>query len=407
MSQKEEEPSRFTGEAWNYFVEELEKVNPETANVYLRYFKRFLEDNDYTADGFYEHVKTHMDAEDRRKIKRLESELDAYYKSLITDQGYHINTVHNYENAVLYFLEANYLKDRLQYRAKFNGSIKKEYSDSFEAGGKDKAEVWEIKELLRVQGEPRNAAAILFMRDTGLRVSDVVEIKIKHIQPVLDDPSIEWYTFEITPVKNMRQDTPLPANPVLGPEAIDALRKWIQHREAKYGLDNSDPEGYVFCAVYNTRWGEIGDKIGPNAISRMMKTNREKAGLEKEISPHSLRKTHSTNLIGAGVPERWVNIMQGKKGRGTQGAYQKPSESELIAAYRRGYPSLAIAGDTGRIKELEDKLKVLGEAVLASDETRQVLRDADLTVQELFDMIRESDSAGLPSIAEILNRLRK
>jgi integrase len=346
----------LSGESWEYFQSKLKNRNPETAKVYDRYMRRYLTDTNTSPDEFYNYVKSHLESEDRRKIGKLENEFIDYYTSLITEQGFHIQTVLNYENSILAFLEANYLKDRIQFRIKFNGKMKQNYPRSFTNNGKDKAEIDEIKRLVTYMSNPRNISAVLTMRDTGLRVSDIANLQIKHIQPIIDDLSLRWYTFEITPIKNLKQDTPLPANPVMGYESIEALRIWLNYRVNKYGLSNSDPDSYVYCAIYNYPATEkrsetkIGNKIIASAFSRMMRHERTKAGIENEISPHSLRKTHSTNLIGGGVPERWVNVMIGKKGQGSQGFYQKPNRTELIEVYEKAYPQLSL--DSTSIKQV-------------------------------------------------------
>lgn len=386
MNQNNEEPS---GESWGYFLDEVDKKTGKTKRVYLRYMKEFLKGfkprgriENFTPDELYEYFKGHIESTDRRKIKKLETELHEYYSHLLTDgvnlqtgeaNGLHIMTVQNYENAVLCFLEANYLKNRLQYRVKFNSEVKREHEDQFTNNGKDKAETNEIKRLLDYMSHPRNISAVLTLRDTGLRVSDLVNMKVKHIVPILEDTSIKWYTFEIIPIKNMRQETPLPANPCMGPESIEALRVWMQYREEFYDLP-PEPESYVYCAINNYPAVDgrdevkVGDPVLPTAFSRMMRYERRRAGIKKEISPHSLRKTHSTNLIGGGVPERWVNVMQGKKGKGTQGAYQRPNEQELIEVYQKAYHKLS----------LEDL--VVGEKV---SKLNQRLEDQQKTIEQL------------------------
>ncbi len=396
------------GEAWEYFLDEAGKLTEKTQHIYTRYMKRFLETfkprgrtEPFTPDMLYEYFKSHLESDDRRKIRKLETELHEYYHNLLTNgvniqtgepTGLHVGTVSNYESAVLCYLKGNYLKDRLSYRVNFNSDTKSKHREHFTTNGKDKAEVEEIRKLLDYMSNPRNISAVLTMRDTGLRVSDLVNLKVKHIQPILDDPELEWYTFEITPVKNMRQDTPLPANPVMGPESVEALRTWMKHRINFYEL-KPDPESYVYCAIheYPSVDGRdpvhIGDKVLPTAYSRMMRYKRRKAGLEKPISPHSLRKTHSTNLTGGGVPERWVNVMQGKKGRGTQGAYQKPNREELIQVYKKAYPSLS----TYRSEKLETLREELEEQRRENIELDRRLREAERYIeqQKMRQVVRE------------------
>jgi site-specific recombinase XerC len=388
-----EEKDRFLGESWIYFIGELNGMNSETAKVYLRYMSRYLEETDQTSEEFYNYVIEHLEHEDRRKMKKLSQEFEMFYRALISEKGLHVQTVLNYQNAVLKFLEANMLKSRLQYRVRFNGDMKRVHPESFENMGKDKAESSEIRKLIHYQGEPRNISVIFTMRDTGLRVSDISLLQIKHIQGIIDDPNLEWYSFEITPKKNLKQTTPLKANPVMGPECVEALRRWLEVREEKYGLDKTDPNGYVYCAVYDSLKGtRKGEPVHPTTFSNMIRNTRKKAGISKAISPHSLRKTHSTNLVGAGVPERWVNVMQGRKGIGSQGIYQKPNSEELITVYREAYHALRLDGKSQSDELDELRRQIEKEKAVNVDLGRRLLDlERDRDAQKLINAINKTE----------------
>jgi hypothetical protein len=174
----------------------------------------------------------------------------------------------------------------------------------------------------------------------------------------------------------------------MGPESVEALRVWMNYREDFYGLIN-EPDSYVYCAINNYPSVEgrdeikVGDQVLPTAFSRMMRYERRRAGIKKPISPHSLRKTHSTNLTGGGVPERWVNVMQGKKGKGTQGTYQRPNKEELIEVYQKAYHTLS----------LEDL--VVGEKV---SKLNRLVEEQDATIQNLKTQLEDIQKLLLSNI---------
>ena len=63
------------------------------------------------------------------------------------------------------------------------------------------------------------------LKDSGLRVSNLTLLRIGDIRPVLEDTSIDFYTWEMIPSKNMNQEDPMPAIPEIGLDAIHYLRK--------------------------------------------------------------------------------------------------------------------------------------------------------------------------------------
>ena len=85
--------------------------------------------------------------------------------------------------------------------------------------------------------------------------------------------------------------------------------------------------------------------MSSTALASMMDNLIKKAGLEnRNISAHSLRKTHQTQLAAGGVPESWIDKMTGRKTGGSKGVYVKPDEFQLIEKYKKAYSNLSISG---------------------------------------------------------------
>ena len=351
----DEYETTYEGESWDYFIQDMRNRPASTRRVYYLYITTFFDELGYEPDEFYEHVKEQLQGEDRRTIKALENEIIGYYKGIITDKELSYTSAQNTENAVNAFLKANMIDLPFRLSQSVN-DLKRTHEESFKVNGKNKAEIENIKKLIEYTGEPRNISAITFLKDSGLRVGDIVRLKIKHIQPIIDNPDLDWYLFKITPEKNLSQNDPLEARVCIGKDAIKYLKIWLEHRETKYGLSNSDPQAPLYCAVYNRGKTRIGDPIIPNAITTTIANIRKKAGINTGISPHSFRKMFSTNLLYAGVDERYINIMQGKRGKGTQGVYIQPTDQELLEQYKKGYPGIALEPETAS-KEEVDTLK--------------------------------------------------
>lgn len=336
---------------------DLKKKSHNTVRQYNRYFEKFLEEKEITAEEFYDYCKKISDEKDPDAIKTLDDWLNEYFETLLVGPDYKLSTIRIMEASIHSFLKANTIDLPLWFDVPTE--TKRENLDQIQQTGKIKAEVQEIKKLVDVCGNPRNTAIILTLRDSGMRAGDIGNIKMRDIKPVLEDPDLDYHSWTMLPEKNVGKDRPLNADPVLGPESLEAIRFWVQKRKILYkenGLDPSDPESYLFPSIINREGVTcVGDKIDGNAVNQIFHKLREKAILEKPVSPHSIRKTFETNMLGADVEERWLNKMIGKQGQGTRGVYQTPNREEIIGEYSKGYHSISFKGkpESQAIKELK------------------------------------------------------
>ena len=132
----------------------------------------------------------------------------------------------------------------------------------------------------------------------GLRLSEIVNLKWKHV----DLNSGRVMIKESKGAKDRGNYLP--------PEEISLLRKWKQ-RQVNEITDN--PE-YVFTTLKGT-------KIHPRYIQDMVKRYADKAGIEKNISPHTLRHTIATDMLEAGVNIRVVQEFLGHENVSTTQVY--------------------------------------------------------------------------------------
>jgi site-specific recombinase XerD len=192
----------------------------------------------------------------------------------------------------------------------------------------------EIAEIIEVCGNTRMITAIHFLKESGMRISDCVEVKVEDIKEALEGDA-EYFTWSLRQVKTQRM-----CDPVLGSEAIRWLRKWEDEKK-RMGIESE----YVFCVTgnYSTIRAE-GDKMVAGTLGQLFTHYKDKAGITSGVSIHSLRKFHKTSLEYAGVPTSWINRMQGRVGEGTGGVYTKPNSEQLVEMFKRGYSELRIEG---------------------------------------------------------------
>ncbi len=355
MEQKE----RLVGDSASWFEDYLSGLAPVTAVKYRRYFLRFLEYADLTSEQLYDMHRENSKHEDTRRKKLVPKMVYGFLEHLMKNEGIASGTARNVQNAIRGFFKANEL----------------DYSTN---GKKLKVEIKEIpniskpqlRKILDLTGSTRMHAIIYTARDSGLRVSDVCNIKVSDIRAVLSD-KIEFFTWETKQIKTGQY-----ASPVIGPDAIKWIRLWWNYRQEQ-GIKSE----YLFTTVRSIKANEFmgrvrgevvkGEKVEPGNISQVFRTLRNKAGLkEHRVSIHSLRKYHKTSLEYAGVPTSWINRMQGRRGEGTGGIYTKPDSKMLIEIFTKGYHSLEltkISGvDPAEVKDLEGRIAELEEIIKES-----------------------------------------
>jgi integrase/recombinase XerD len=134
----------------------------------------------------------------------------------------------------------------------------------------------DMETLLSVIESTRNRALILLLLRTGLRIGELLDVKISDI--ILPERKILIYLGE----KNYQGRVVY-----FGEDAESALKDWLQIR-------NKQKE-YLFYSPTN-------EKITYAAVRKVMTILLERAGLSnKGYSLHSLRHTFATNMLNAGL----------------------------------------------------------------------------------------------------------
>ncbi|MDR2125761.1 MAG: site-specific tyrosine recombinase XerD [Prevotellaceae bacterium] len=135
----------------------------------------------------------------------------------------------------------------------------------------------------------RNAAVIEILYSCGLRVSEVIDLKISHLN--FSDEFIR-----ITGKGNKERLVPI------GKRAIQSLSIYLNQRKSIFV--NRKAEDIVFL-------NRSGEKLSRVAIFNLIKRQAIKAGISKIISPHTLRHSFATHLVENGADLRAVQQMLG------------------------------------------------------------------------------------------------
>ena len=172
----------------------------------------------------------------------------------------------------------------------------------------------------------RNRAILDTLYSCGLRVSELCNLKLSELY------------FDEGFIKVEGKGSKQRLVPI-SPRAIKEIKYWLLDRNL--GKIKKGFEDYVFLA----RWG--------NSISRIMvfhliKELAEKAGITKNISPHTFRHSFATHLLEGGANLRAIQCMLGHESIATTEIYTHIDRNMLRSEIIEHHPrNIKYRKDTG------------------------------------------------------------
>lgn len=261
----------------NIFISYLsvEKVNYKNINRdIIRSYLKYLDDNNYKSSS----------------INRILSSLNDYYNYLVKNKI----IKYNYFNDINRPRKEKKLPNFINYA---------EYMNLISTIEKEDNTYLRLRNLLLLE--------ILF--DTGLRVSEAVNIKIKDIDfknhsiRVLGKGSKERIVY-------------------FGDYASNYLEEYLSLRE---GIKSSDDE-YLF-------WNKNYQKLTRRGAEYLINNIAKKALLKQKITPHTLRHTFATEMLNNGCDIRSVQELLGHKSLSTTGIYTHVTNEVVREEYLKAF----------------------------------------------------------------------
>ena len=189
----------------------------------------------------------------------------------------------------------------------------------------------EAKRLLTMAGKLQVRVLLSIGYGAGLRVSEVVKLKVKHI-----DSALGIIRVEQAKGKKDRQV-------MLSPETLGLLREWWKVRTTR--CDAGVPAG--------ERWLFPGRRKGrpltPRQVSRLFHETVEAAGIKKKVTLHTLRHSFATHLFDRGVDIRTIQALLGHEKLETTARYTRVATG-LITAVESPLDRLSAPGKAKRKK---------------------------------------------------------
>ena len=168
--------------------------------------------------------------------------------------------------------------------------------------------VEEVRKLIEKTGYPRDRAIILLLFTTGLRVSELVSLKIGDVN------------FQQGIIRVYRHKTQLESEIPVADIALFALR------EAINTYIRTGPDAPLFQNKY-------GEALSVRSVQRIVREAAKRAGIKKKVTPHCLRHTFATFALSKGLNVVEIQELLGITSLKTVRVYTHIVKTELEKKY--------------------------------------------------------------------------
>lgn len=281
------------------FLEYLKVVKKHSDNTIINYQVDILEFNDFMKGKILEISK-----EDVNDYLNYMYEMNAS-KSTISRKLSSLRTFYNYliSNGIVstnyFLLVKNPRKDK---------SLPRYVNDS------DIDKMFMIPDTRKPIGQ-RNLVIIRMLYATGVRVSELVNIKIKDI-------NISERTIRILGKGSKERIV------IFGINTSRELKKYLDDGRRKLDVRNSE---YLFL-------NKDGNRLSDRYVRKIIDDIIVKASISMHVSPHMLRHTFATEMLNNGADLVSVKDLLGHESLNTTSIYTHVSDEMIRKVYDKAHP---------------------------------------------------------------------
>ena len=179
----------------------------------------------------------------------------------------------------------------------------------------------EIEALLKASEgrsilDKRNRLIIELLYSSGLRVSELCGLK-------MDGPDFETSVMRVTGKGSKERMIPF------GSDAERYIKHYLRHIRPQLDKTGKAPELLL---------SRNGNKLTRAFIWQMIKKTAIKAGINKNIFPHTLRHSFASHLLKNGADLRVIQEMLGHADISTTQVYTHVEASRLVQVHKKFHP---------------------------------------------------------------------
>jgi integrase/recombinase XerC len=165
----------------------------------------------------------------------------------------------------------------------------------------------------------RDAAILLLLYGAGLRIGEALGLTKSMVEGLL---TASQDTLNVTGKGNKTRLVPLL------PQALEALKAY---RDACPYMAALGPRDAFFA-------GARGGPLDPAIVQKRVRDIRRALGLADSVTPHALRHSFATHLLGAGGDLRTIQELLGHASLSTTQRYTDVDAARLTEVYRLAHP---------------------------------------------------------------------
>ncbi|HUV03598.1 MAG TPA: site-specific tyrosine recombinase XerD [Armatimonadota bacterium] len=206
------------------------------------------------------------------------------------------------------------------------GYLKKDFTANVEGmrGVKKLPGVLTIEEVSRLLTQPdtrdasgaRDRAMLETLYATGVRASELVNLRLSDVNAGVGF------------IRCMGKGSKERIVP-LGKVAIEYLARYLSNSRPKYARSGSSE--YLFLTNRGRKMSRVG-------FWKIVKKYAARAGITKDVTPHTLRHSFATHLLQGGADLRSIQEMLGHADIATTQVYTHVSREKLKEVYRQSHP---------------------------------------------------------------------
>lgn len=155
--------------------------------------------------------------------------------------------------------------------------------------------------------ELRDKAMLELLYATGIRVSELISLKLTNINLQMEYIScVDTHKERVIP---------------FGKKAKEALKLYLRDGRPKLVEDDENDWLFTNCS---------GQAMSRQGFWKLIKSYGEKAGIEAEITPHTLRHSFAAHMVGNGADLKAVQEMLGYADISAAQIYMRMNQSQKI-----------------------------------------------------------------------------
>ena len=281
---------------------------------YISYEKKY---SDYTEKNYELDLFKYFEYLDKNNLNYLTVKYKdvSNFTLFLAKQNYKSTTINRIDSSIRSFYNYLELEKKINgnpFKAASNLKVPKRLPNYF----KYDEYLTMISVIDKDDYEYRNRLILEMLFATGLRVSELSNIKIKDIDfsereiKIMGKGSKERFVF-------------------YNKECAIVLDSYL--KECRSKLLNSKDSEYLFI-------NHLGDKLTDRGIRLIIDKIVKKSCIKSKVSPHTFRHTFATMLLNEGCNIKSVQELLGHSSLGTTGIYTHLTNDEVRLAYMKAHP---------------------------------------------------------------------